>query len=188
MSRESMLDHVVDVISADGMAGLSIRAVAARAGVAIGTVQHWFPTKQAMLLAAMDRAARPAARAPHARLTEAAPHDRGGAVAQLLVPADPASPVSRVWVACAAYAVADAEVRARYEQLWARTHAGVVGLLAAAAPRAAASALDDAASALLALADGLTYAVLAEPIRMPPARAAAIIRRRVDALLAELGG
>jgi len=181
-----MLDHVVDVISADGMAGLSIRAVAARAGVAIGTVQHWFPTKQAMLLAAMDRVAQIAEQASDARLAQADPDDRVRAVAQLLVPADPASPVSRVWVAFAAYAVADAEVRARYEQLWARTHAGVVGLLAAAAPRAAASALDDAASELLALADGLTIAVLDEPGRMPPARAAAIIRRRVDALLAEL--
>ena len=71
-----MLDHVVDVISADGMAGLSIRAVAARAGVAIGTVQHWFPTKQAMLLAAMDRVAQIAEQASDARLSQADPDDR----------------------------------------------------------------------------------------------------------------
>ncbi|MGN7978589.1 TetR/AcrR family transcriptional regulator [Microbacterium sp. 22195] len=188
MSRESMLDHVVDVIAADGMAGLSIRTVAARAGVAIGTVQHWFPTKQAMLLAAMDRTAQIAAEASAARLSLTDPADRVRAVAELLVPADPSSPVSRVWIAFAAHAVADAEVRARYEQLWARTHAGVVGLLASAAPSAAASALDDAAGELLALADGLTIAVLDEPGRMPPARAGALIRRRVDAILAELGG
>ncbi len=37
------------VVAESGLEGASIRAIAARAGVAIGTVQHYFPTKDEML-------------------------------------------------------------------------------------------------------------------------------------------
>ncbi|MGL5817052.1 MAG: TetR/AcrR family transcriptional regulator, partial [Phycicoccus sp.] len=50
-----IVDAVIDLVAERGMEGVSVRAVAGRAGVSIGAVQHHFPTKEAMLLAANDR-------------------------------------------------------------------------------------------------------------------------------------
>ena len=186
MSRASLIDHVVDVIAADGMAGLSVRTVAARAGVAIGTVQHWFPTKAAMLLAAMDRIGAIAGGVQADAVAAAAPVDRLRTTVALLVPQNDSSPVSRVWLAFAAHAVADDEVRRRYQELWAEVHHGLAGLIAAAVPSAAAGAIDDAAAELLALTDGLAVAVLDEPGRMPAERAQRIAARRTEQILAAL--
>lgn len=188
MSRESLLSHVVDVITEDGISGLSVRAVASRAGVAIGTVQHWFPTKRAMLLAAMDRAVVVAGEAGERELTSADPAARLRAMVALLVPSNRDTTVTRVWLAFAAHAVVDEQVRKRYEQLWSGTQRAITGLLAAAAPHASAASLDEAAAELLALTDGLAIAVLDEPGRMPPARAAALAARRTDEILAALHG
>ena len=40
---------LLDVVAESGLEGASIRAIAARAGVSIGTVQHYFKTKDEML-------------------------------------------------------------------------------------------------------------------------------------------
>lgn len=48
--RAHLTEVLLAVVSEVGLEGASIRAVAARAGVSIGTVQHYFPTKDAMLL------------------------------------------------------------------------------------------------------------------------------------------
>ena len=48
--------------------------------------------------------------------------------------------------------------------------------------------MDDAATELLALLDGLAVAVLAEPNRLTTDAARAIARRRVDELLATVRG
>nr|MDT0522890.1 helix-turn-helix domain-containing protein [Streptomyces sp. DSM 41633] len=53
---ERMADAVLRVLVAEGFEGVSVRKVAALAELSIGAVQHHFPTKDAMLAAAMDRA------------------------------------------------------------------------------------------------------------------------------------
>lgn len=53
--RDRLLDAVIELLLADGFEGVSVRRVATAAGVSIGAVQHHFPTKQAMLTAAMER-------------------------------------------------------------------------------------------------------------------------------------
>ena len=47
--RARLTEVLLDVVADAGLEGASIRAVAARAGVSIGTVQHYFPTKDEML-------------------------------------------------------------------------------------------------------------------------------------------
>lgn len=44
----------IGLLADGGMEAVSVRSVAARAGVSIGTVQHYFPTKAAMLLHARE--------------------------------------------------------------------------------------------------------------------------------------
>jgi TetR/AcrR family transcriptional regulator, transcriptional repressor of bet genes len=48
--RARLTEVLLAVVSEVGLEGASIRAVAARAGVSIGTVQHYFATKDDMLL------------------------------------------------------------------------------------------------------------------------------------------
>lgn len=183
MTREQLIDHVVEVIAESGMSGLSVRTVASRAGVAIGTVQHWFPTKTVMLLAAMDRTVQVGTEAATGvRVPEDPVAELHGVVA-LLVPSSPQSQVSRVWLAFAAQAASDEQIRDRYEQLWAGVHAALARLLALARPAAPAGAIDEAAAELLALTDGLATTVITEPQRMPAERAATIATRRLDGML-----
>lgn len=188
MSRDAVLHHLVEAIADGGMSGLSVRAVAARAGVAIGTVQHHFPTKAAMLLAAMDAISIDAVQAYAGTAEDADAEEHLLATVRLLVPMGPESRVSRVWLAFAAYAPTDAAVGARYEELWARTRRGLAERFADAAPAASGEAVQDAATELLALLDGLAVTVLAEPRRMPPERAREIAERRCRELLDRLRG
>lgn len=186
MSRDAVLHHLVEVIATEGTAGLTVRRVATLAGVAIGTVQHYFPTKNAMLLAAMDVIGDAAAQAYGGIATASDPEAELLGLVRLLVPADSSSRVARVWLAFAAHAVVDAEVGARYQELWASTHRGLAARLAAAAPSAGTEAVKDAATELLALADGLTVAVLAERGRVGAEQARAIVTRRCHQLLSSM--
>lgn len=51
----SILDAAMDVLVQDGYAGLSLRGVAQRAGVSLGNLQYYFPTKQDVVRALLAR-------------------------------------------------------------------------------------------------------------------------------------
>ncbi|WP_350353352.1 TetR/AcrR family transcriptional regulator [Microbacterium sp. A8/3-1] len=183
MSRELILKHLVGVIAAKGTGGLSVRTVATAAGVAIGTVQHHFPTKSAMLLAAMETIRPIAVDAYAEAMTATTADERLRNVVDLLIPSAPSSVVGRVWLAFAAHSITDAEVSAKYQQLWSSTRDGLATLFAAAAPSAATEAIEGAALEMLALLDGLSVTVLTEPGRLSRGQARTIAARHVDSLL-----
>lgn len=53
--RTQILDGVWQVIVEDGLTAVSVRSVAAAAGVSAGRVQHYFPTKVALVRASVER-------------------------------------------------------------------------------------------------------------------------------------
>ncbi len=53
--RDRLTEALLELVAERGLEGASVRTVAARAGVSIGTVQHYFPTKESMLLHAYRR-------------------------------------------------------------------------------------------------------------------------------------
>jgi len=55
--REQLLDVAVELAAGGDLAAVSVQHIAARAGVSEGLLYHYFPTKQALLLAAVRRAA-----------------------------------------------------------------------------------------------------------------------------------
>lgn len=55
--RTALLDATLRVIARDGAAGASHRAVAAEAGVPLGSTTYYFDSREAMLLAALRHAA-----------------------------------------------------------------------------------------------------------------------------------
>lgn len=54
----AITESLLDIVDQHGLDQVSVREVAAHAGVSIGTVQHYFPTKDAMLTAAYDEVVR----------------------------------------------------------------------------------------------------------------------------------
>lgn len=206
----TVIDAVVDVIAELGLEGTSVRRVASRAGVSIGAVQHHYPTKDAMLAAAMARVEQ----VHRQRLAEEARqlHDRPEqvlrATVRSLVPrtAEDRSWAS-LWLAFVARAAVHEATATLHRETWQRAEDGLAWLVSGCSPagpgvRAPSGAgseppdgagseppgwAREAAAELLSLADGLAIAVLLEPGRMPPLRARRLVDEAVDRALARVG-
>jgi AcrR family transcriptional regulator len=57
-TKDVLTEALLDITAQHGLERVSVRQVATAAGVAIGTVQHYFPTKDAMLTAAFTEVVR----------------------------------------------------------------------------------------------------------------------------------
>jgi AcrR family transcriptional regulator len=57
-TKDVLTDALLDITAQHGLEQVSVRQVAAAAGVSIGTVQHHFPTKDAMVTAAFTEVVR----------------------------------------------------------------------------------------------------------------------------------
>ena len=184
---QRLLDAVTAVLVEEGFEGVSVRKVAARAGVSIGAVQHHFPTKDAMLTAAMDRAstefqARLAARVPGDASAETALR----AIADELLSLGPERRAASVlWLARLARASVDEGAARMHARDWQEIEDVLARLLDAVRRERGPGRNSDDAAALLALLDGLAMAALTEPGRMPPERAERILAAALDRLLSD---
>ncbi|MEV0671812.1 TetR/AcrR family transcriptional regulator [Mycobacterium sp. NPDC050441] len=180
---DRMADAVLRVLVAEGFEGVSVRKVAALAEVSIGAVQHHFPTKDAMLAGAMDRAsARFLARLGECLTAEMSAAQRLETLAVALVCPEPGDrDISVAWLLRLARAAVDEQTAIRHRQDWIRMSQWLADLIAAAA----SSGVDagPAAVELLALLDGLACSVAVEPERVSPALAERIAREHVRRLL-----
>lgn len=127
---ERIVDGAITVIARDGLDALSIRRVAAEAGVAIGTVQYHYPTRAELVLAALQRTAHRqqvrAMAAPREPTILATLVTRLG----LLLPHNDGSREEAiVWVALAAAAARDSLVGPHQRRLVKETIAGIEALL-----------------------------------------------------------
>ncbi|WP_307212551.1 TetR/AcrR family transcriptional regulator [Microbacterium testaceum] len=130
-AREGIADAVLRVLAARGTDALSVRNVAAEAGVSVGAVQHHFPTRAKLIVGAMDAvndrfrvrlgAALTGVVSPQTRLeifchelAALGPNGRDDAV---------------VWTAFASRAATDPEVGSIHEREWARIEDAVFTLL-----------------------------------------------------------
>ncbi|MFF0489878.1 TetR/AcrR family transcriptional regulator [Nocardia sp. NPDC003482] len=169
--RRELLDRLADVISEEGVEGVSIRTLAARAGVSIGTVQYYFSTKSELLQRVWEHVRDEAAdRFRSSGVTGEPPARQLERMTELLVPPAADDRLARVWLALVARAAHDPEIAALHRAQWQGMEELLTRILAAANPARAAEA-PDAAAELLALVDGFAVAVITEPTRMPPTRA-----------------
>ncbi|MEV0675128.1 TetR family transcriptional regulator C-terminal domain-containing protein [Actinosynnema sp. NPDC050436] len=187
--RDDIASAVLEVVADSGLAAVSLSSVAARAGISQGRVQHYFPTKEALLEAAFDHAnARSAARI-RAELGEEAetapPRQALTVVLTELIPHDAQSAnhlrVRQAFAALALHreAIAD-RMRGEYERLHHHHLADLVrrDQAASALPHDLDAA--DTALSLVALAEGLAYHVLIGTCPGPTARR--LVREAVDRL------
>jgi TetR/AcrR family transcriptional regulator, transcriptional repressor of bet genes len=174
------------VLAHDGLTGLTVRAVAERAGCTTGLVMHTFPDKRALLRHARQllhqRTAERAERAEHAA---ANPESRLRTVlSQAATLTADKREEARVWIAYTAAAVADpdlAELHLAHNRAFL---ARVDGLLADARPQLADDVRADAAVALVALIEGLNTLAALDPATYHADRQ----RRAIDDALTQLAG
>ena len=187
VGQSRVLEAAVACIAESGLDGTSIRQVAARASVSIGAVQHHYPTKDALLAAAMahlestyrQRLARSTAETTTAK-------ERLRRTVHALVPADADDRrATALWLAFVARAAVHPPTAQQHRQLWQRAEDSITQLVVEARHEqgtASPGPARQAAAGLLALADGLSVAVLLEPARMSQDRAHRLIDAALDAL------
>ena len=181
---DRLLDTVVELLVNGGYEGVSVRRVAKGAGVSIGAVQHHFPTKDAMLSAAMGHAS-------HAfveQLFSRVPPDADAVTRlrqvslELLGMRPEQRTVSVLWVAQLARSTTDPNAAQRHAQGWQQVEDLLARMIADCLPRSGDDAVRRRSGALLAMIDGLATAALTEPDRMPPGRAQDLLSSHLDAL------
>jgi ribosomal protein S18 acetylase RimI-like enzyme/AcrR family transcriptional regulator len=166
--QERLSEATWSVLTERGLPGLTIRAVADRAGCTTGLVMHAFPTKQALLLHARDLLhARTAATADAA---EAAGREAGGAEGALLsvlwnslaldrVGEDAA----RVWVSFLAAALVDRTLAERHQAQNRRFVERIARLVRGCRPEWGEDRARAEALGLVSLSEGLGSLAAADP-------------------------
>ncbi|ALJ20866.1 TetR/AcrR family transcriptional regulator [Microbacterium sp. No. 7] len=179
--RRQIAAALLRVVARDGLEAVSLRHVAAEAGVTAGMVQHYFPSKVAMTGFAMRAASARYEERIEERLgrlgDDPAPRQVLGVLLGALLPADAAEEDdARVALAFQAFAATHPEAAVHLEEGNALLREHLAALL-----RATGCAGDPlpAATGLLAAAEGLGVHMLSS--RLPAAQARAALERMIDA-------
>jgi AcrR family transcriptional regulator len=127
---ERIADCAVVVVARDGLDALSFRRVATAAGVAIGTVQHHYPTRAELVAGALERTAdRQAARAMATRRRSTLLATLTARLMSLLPHDEASRHEAIVWVALAAAAARDPLVGPHQRRIARDTIEGIAALL-----------------------------------------------------------
>ncbi|WP_353651120.1 TetR family transcriptional regulator C-terminal domain-containing protein [Nakamurella sp. A5-74] len=175
--RDELADVVLDLTAARGLDAVSVREVATAAGVSIGTVQHHFGTKDALLLAAFERmvqSTRDRVAAVSTAGTQAARIAR--VLGQLLPLDDQRDREARVYLAFAARAASTPTLAAVQSALLSELRAELAAVLGG---RAAV----ERATLLLALVDGLALQQVSSAVPLDAGTLRRVLARAVDAVL-----
>jgi AcrR family transcriptional regulator len=188
--REAALtEALLRIVAERGLDQVSVREVATEAGVSIGTVQHYFPTKDAMLAGAFAEVVERV----RVRLTavELGPDIRRNLSAVLaeLLPLDERRAVeARVQLSFAARATHSAELAAIQRTVLSEVHDALTdAFVRASAGDATTSTAKLAAHAALAAVDGLALHAMSAPGWLTSRRLRATLDLLLDALIPPSG-
>jgi AcrR family transcriptional regulator len=164
--RQQIADAVCRLAATQGLDAVSLRHVAAEAGVSMGLVQHYFATKDEMLLFTFRTVGERAAQRISTAVAGAEPHPRA-ALRALLVEMLSLSPESRAAAPMWAAFLARAVVEPRLAEILRDGGPAMIGFVASKIQAAqesgeASASVDPATEAvtLLALVDGLMMHLL----------------------------
>ncbi|MFB4310991.1 TetR/AcrR family transcriptional regulator [Actinomadura sp. GTD37] len=181
--RAQIIDGLVRAAARDGLHAVTMRSVAAEAGVSLRLVQYYFESKARLMNAALERLERQSRERWAARLAGLDDPSPRETVEALLAEALPTDPESRafhqVWTSYAVLALTDPSLAAQpFVEGPDRLERQLAQVLAEA--RAPGDPAREAAR-LLALAHGLGTSVLVG--RRTPDSAMDILRRHLDEIL-----
>jgi AcrR family transcriptional regulator len=185
--RTQLTEALLSITATRGLDRVSVREVASVAGVSIGTVQHYFATKDQMLLFAFRQVVE-RTRARVAGIDAGAgPRRALGAALRELLPLDQARLAEcRVYLAFAARAATSPALAAVQQETLSAIHADLQQVLSAAAtarPRGRAPDTVVEARLLLAVVDGLMFDAVSAPGTLTPADLEAALDVYLDRLL-----
>jgi AcrR family transcriptional regulator len=180
--RRHIADALWQIVEQDGFDGVTLRRVAAKAGISMGLVQHYFRTKEEMLLFAVDSMEDRISGRYSARLAalpaDPPPRETVRALLLELMPVD----ATRRTEGHSLYALLAAVVK--YPELRDRLSSGIERQRAFVAEMVAAAGIapkpGQSTDALLALVDGLAAHVFAG--FLDPRDAVAILDAQLDSL------
>lgn len=181
--RKKLLDNLLDLLVEEGVSGLTVRKLATRSDVAIGTVQHYFPTKAQMIHAAAHHALSQSAfplQAANSSISSRQLID----LAHVLVPSDATDRAAHIWLEITALAAKSPEIAQEHAQFWQIIEDGFAKLITSI-PELQSYDARELAAQIIALVDGLTLAVISEPHRMSGQRAHACIDQWFKTSLAQ---
>lgn len=179
--RTQIIDGLVRVAGRDGLHAVTMRAVAAEAGVSLRLVQYYFESKAQLMNAALERLERQSHERWAARLEglrDPSPREVVEALVAEALPTDPESRVfHQVWTSYAVLAMTEPPMAAQpFVEGPDRLERQIIGILAGAG----AADPETEAARLLALAHGLGTSVLVG--RRSAESAMRILRRHLDEL------
>lgn len=183
--RARLSEAVFSTLADLGPTGLTLRAVAGRAGCTTGLVLHTFPDKQALLLHARDvlhERTRLRADAAESGASDPAAAVRAVALGALALDDDRAAE-ARVWVGFLAAALGDPVLRDRHATN-SRAFADRLARLLGRSTGAPAEQCELRAAALSATVEGITALAAGDPDRWPSERQRAALDVALDAALA----
>lgn len=184
--RRLIAAALLRVISRGGLEAVSLRHVAAEAGVTAGMVQHYFPSKDAMMEFAMQAAAARYEQRITERLgrlgSDPDPRRILGVVLSSLLPVDAADDDARVATAFQAYAVSRPDAAARLEEANAQLREHLAGLVTAVG--AGVGDPRTTATILFATAEGLSVQVLSA--RLPAQAAQQALDHHIELIMGEM--
>jgi AcrR family transcriptional regulator len=182
-----LTDVVLGITATGGLDQVSVREVAGAAGVSIGTVQHYFATKDEMLVFAFRQVVE-RTRARVARIDAGTgPRRALGAALRELLPLDQTRLAEcRVYLAFAARAATSPALAAVQAETLSAIHAELQQVLTAATAAHPMGAVPDTtqqARLLLAVVDGLMFDAVSAPGTLTPADLEAALDAYLDRLL-----
>jgi AcrR family transcriptional regulator len=185
--RTELTDVVLGITAARGLDQVSVREVAAAAGVSIGTVQHYFATKDEMLLFAFRQVVERTRVRVAGIDAGAGPRRALGAALRELLPLDQTRLAEcRVYLAFAARAATTPALAAVQHKTLSAIHAELEQALSTASMASNRGLELDAAleaRLLLAVADGLMFDAVSAPGALAPAELEAALDAYLDRLL-----
>ncbi len=182
----ALTDALLRIVAERGLDQVSVREVAAAANVSIGTVQHYFPTKDEMLSAAYaEVVTRLRIRLQGVRLGEDTRRNLSAVLAEVLPLDDRRIAECRVHLAFATRAATSPELAAMQRVALTELHTAITAAFVSAwggrAPRATCAL---AAHAAIAISDGLALHAISSAGWLSRRRQTATLELALDALLA----
>ncbi|MFJ3221483.1 TetR/AcrR family transcriptional regulator [Kitasatospora sp. NPDC086801] len=185
--RRRIAEAVCLIAGEDGLEGVTLRDVAARAQVSMGAVQRCFRSKEEMLVSALENIGERITARVRARLlqspAQSAATALGHAATEIALLREEHRAEARVWLAFVAQAVVSEPLADTLKTNYTALHEAFTQLIREAGESAASTAPLDPqreARALLALADGLTTHVLIG--RLTPQEAQDVLHAHLDSL------
>jgi AcrR family transcriptional regulator len=177
--RAQLVDAVFRIVRRDGIEHVSVRAVAAEAGLSMGSLRHYFSTQAELLAFSLTEVER-RLRARLAALDHTGdPRQVLATVLGNLLPLTPQTRVEHdIWLAFVGRVIADPALRSLNARVYDQTRELIHGLVR----RVAAREADLETERAYALVDGLVLHYGLRSEQWPPERLAAVLSYHLDTL------